>query len=633
MEADVKAREIRLGEKQERSFTLERAAVDEETRTAVLSYASEEPVERFYRGEIVEEVIDIESSDYNRMENGAPLLINHDPDQQIGVVEKSWVSKNSSGVPVARAKVRFSKSARGEEIWQDVREGIRGNTSVGYEPVKVISREEREGQPPVLRFGVNFLEASLVAVPADNSVGVGRSQEPVETKEKPENRNMSEETKETAQATETATLKPEVKIVNEPTPEQKRKFQEDAVTRERKRMAGIDKAAEQLKDYEGITPIAQEAKRDGWSLEKTNEAMLEAIGNGTVETRDFGLSKKEKESYSFQRAFQCQLHGKPVDGLEGEVSREFGERMGGKDPSGFWVPLNLGLGKVRANPTHFERTVLTTAADANGEDLYPNVHRGDLFVEALRPALFMESVGARILNITTPGAISIPKFTSTSALTWQSEETGTTESEPETATIDLVPNEGSTYTQFSKRLMAHSDPGVEQLIREELTQTVGVGLDTAWYTGSGTNQPTGVENLSSIGTFTVVSSGSPTRTELVAAEADIDNANALFGESLYWVTDPGAKSNMRATQEASNMNSWLWSNDNTILGYPAVSTSLATDNEIVFGNFAQYIGVTFGGVDLMLDPYSNATNRVVRVHVNVMADGNARHDTAFTLGD
>ncbi len=626
MDQENQTRELALGTKLQRSFSLGRAEIDEDSRSVTLSYASQEPVERWYRGEVIEEVIDIKKSDYGRMNGGAPLLVNHDPDQQVGVVTKSWVDKNDAGEPVARATVKFSQSAKATEIWQDVKDGIRGNTSVGYELFQELRREERDGAPPRVYFSGNFLEASLVAVPADNTVGVGREKpetvEKVEPKES--KRVMSEENKPEAAPT------PEVRVLNEPTPEQRKKFEEGGAERERKRISDIEAAARQLASYSGIETIAQEAKREGWSVERANDAFLQAIGNGSVETRDFGLSKTEKRQYSIQRALGCMLNNREVDGIEGEVSRAFQESIGGKEPTGMWIPFNLGLGKVRQAARHWDvRTTLTTVAATNGEDLYPDVHRGDLFVEALRPMLFMESLGANIINIATPGALSIPRFTSTSALTWQTEATATTESEPETDTIPLRPYEGSTFTAMSKRLIQHSDPGVEGLIRQELTRTVGQGLDTAFYSGSGTNRPTGVETAAS-GIWSTATNASPTRAEVLNAEADLADANSLFGDSIYFVAPPAMRENMRNTQEDSGSGRFLWSDDNTVIGYPAVATTLATAATAVLGRFEDYLGVIFGGVDLLVDQYSQAANRIVRIHVNVMADGDARHDASFS---
>jgi len=64
----------------------------------------------------------------DRMKGGAALLMDHDPRDQIGVVEECRCDSDKTG----RAMVRFSRSTRGQEVFQDVQDGIRQNVSVGY---------------------------------------------------------------------------------------------------------------------------------------------------------------------------------------------------------------------------------------------------------------------------------------------------------------------------------------------------------------------------------------------------------------------------------------------------------------------------------------------------------------------
>ncbi|MDB4312128.1 phage major capsid protein [bacterium] len=617
--------EINLNEKLWRELPqLDRAELNDDSRSLTLSYASQEPVERLYRGEIIEEIIDVPASDYTRMNAGAPLLLNHDPDQQIGVVEKSWIGSNHEGDPIARASVKFSRSERGEEIYTDVKDGIRRSTSVGYELTKELRREERDGMTPRVYFSGNFLEASIVAVPADISVGVGRSQaetaEQTEPKTKLNTKSMSEE------STPAPTSK--IEVVHEPTKDQREKIAADALRDERKRFNEIDSAADQLDNYEGITKIAQEAKREGWSVARFNEAAIQAISSGDVPQRPIGLTKREQRAYMITDGIRAAAQQQPIDGIVGEVSAHMAKRTGKTPPSnGFWVPMELGAGRS-IKPQHF-RTDMTTVEAAAGEDLYPDVHRGDLLIENLRPQLLMESLGARIINVSSAGALSIPKLSGSTSLTWQTEATATTESNPTTATVNLVPYEGATYTDMSWRLLEHSDPGVEGLVRLDLNETIAQGLDQAWVSGSGTNRPEGVE-VGCTGIFSTATNASPTRAECLEAEADVATANSLFGNSIYWLTTPTVRQNMRNIQEDSGSGRFLWSDDSEVIGYNAVASNYVTASKIVFGRFSDYLGVVFGGAMILTDQYSQAASRLLRIHACVMADGEVRHGASFS---
>src|SRR5688572_12461904 len=102
-----------------RELQVDRAGIKEDARTIELSFSSELPGEQFFGTEILDH--NATSVRMQRLKNGAPLLVNHDKNDQVGVVERAEISPDKRG----RAVVRFGKSARAEEIWTDVRDGIR----------------------------------------------------------------------------------------------------------------------------------------------------------------------------------------------------------------------------------------------------------------------------------------------------------------------------------------------------------------------------------------------------------------------------------------------------------------------------------------------------------------------------
>ena len=113
------------GEKRFRELTIDKRAIDEESRTVELAFSSETPYERSFGIEILRH--DQDSVDLSRLLNGAPLLVNHDSDKVVGIVEQARVDEDRVG----RAVVRFGKSAYAEEIWGDVRDQVRRLVSVG----------------------------------------------------------------------------------------------------------------------------------------------------------------------------------------------------------------------------------------------------------------------------------------------------------------------------------------------------------------------------------------------------------------------------------------------------------------------------------------------------------------------
>ena len=156
-------------QKHTRSAMIEKRAVDEESRTVELAFSSEEPYERWFGMEILDHKPS--SVRMGRLKNGAALLVNHNTDDHVGVIESARIDGDSVG----RAVVRFGRGARASEIFADVVDGIRTQVSVGYIVHEMILEKSSDDQPPIYRV-TDFepLEISLVAVPADPTVGVGR---------------------------------------------------------------------------------------------------------------------------------------------------------------------------------------------------------------------------------------------------------------------------------------------------------------------------------------------------------------------------------------------------------------------------------------------------------------------------
>ncbi len=163
---------------------------DSNSRTAELSFASPEPYKRYFwldKGiEYLPEVLDTGQADLSRFDNGLGcLLFNHDYDNVIGAVERVWLDGQ-----VLRAQVRFDEDELSDRIYQKVKSGTLKGVSVGYrvEEYEHVDDGEAYGNltegPAMVATKWMPLEISIVSVPADASVGVGRSMDdPVVLKE------------------------------------------------------------------------------------------------------------------------------------------------------------------------------------------------------------------------------------------------------------------------------------------------------------------------------------------------------------------------------------------------------------------------------------------------------------------
>ena len=155
-----------------------------ETRTIEVVWSTGAAVRRRdpWSGRVFEEILSLDPAhvDLSRLNGGAPLLNAHDAfelEDVIGVVERAWIAREN-GAYVGRATVRFSDRADVEPIWQDVRNGIIRNVSVGY-AVRAYEIREEEGTVPVWT-AVDWqpLELSAVPIGADGAAGFRSHQSP-----------------------------------------------------------------------------------------------------------------------------------------------------------------------------------------------------------------------------------------------------------------------------------------------------------------------------------------------------------------------------------------------------------------------------------------------------------------------
>lgn len=173
-------------------------AVSEEERTAELTFSSEKPYKRWFGLEILDHSEN--SVDLTRLQEIGVLLFNHEPDHPIGRVEKVWIGDDSRG----HALVKFDADEESDRIFKKVSGGSLRGVSVGYRineytPLKEgeTSKDGRFKGPAVIVSQWEPLEISIVSVPADAGVGVGRSIEDLkgmnkDMDKKPEMKNQTE---------------------------------------------------------------------------------------------------------------------------------------------------------------------------------------------------------------------------------------------------------------------------------------------------------------------------------------------------------------------------------------------------------------------------------------------------------
>lgn len=157
------------GEHAVRDVRVERRAVDTDSRTVEIAFSSEAPVDRWYGREILDHKPG--ACRIGRLTDGGPLLLDHSPDDQVGAVLEASIGADRIG----RAKCKVSRSSDGEDVLMDLADGIRTKCSVGYVIHAIVLESSADGVDTYRVTDWEPLEISLVSIPADTSVGVGRS--------------------------------------------------------------------------------------------------------------------------------------------------------------------------------------------------------------------------------------------------------------------------------------------------------------------------------------------------------------------------------------------------------------------------------------------------------------------------
>ena len=576
--------------------------VDEDDRRVRMSLSSEEPVERSFGLEVLEH--SEEAVDLTRLNSGhAPLLLDHDLTKQIGVVERTYLDATDRRL---RAVVRFGKSALAREIYDDVKDGIRSNVSIGYQIRNMDAKNDRAGTVSVNSWMP--YEASIVSVTADAGVGVNRSAETktvIEVKETPKmtEQNVDEIREAASEAA-------------------KRDFQKNA--------GEIIKLAQKHNRRD----LADKAIGDGLSVAQFRGVLLDAIGEGTPLEQSVGaveMSAKEERDYSFMKAVRGLVNGSGLQGLEREVSEEIAMRSG-REARGFYAPDHFWTGKRD----------LTAGTNSAGGFLKPTEHLGNEFVDALRARLVFSELGSRVMS-GLKGDVAIPKLSTGVSAGFVAENGATSEVNAVFSQITMSPKSLGAFTDVSRLLMIQSDPSVEQIVRDDLLNSIAQKIEDVAIEGGGSNEPTGITGTTGIGSVAIGANGGDLTwqaiTDLVK-EVEVDNA-AINGNTLAYLTNPKVKSHMASTSKVASTDSimLLEAPYNNVYGYNLATTNnvpsdltkgtLTTASALIFGDFSQLMMGFFSTPDILIDPYTGGSSGAVRIRVMQEMDIAVRHSQSF----
>jgi HK97 family phage major capsid protein/HK97 family phage prohead protease len=571
-------------------------------RSFEFPFSSEYPVARYFGNEVLSH--EDQAPNLSRLNDGAPLLFNHDPNRVVGVVERAWVDgKKKRGY----AKVRFSRNSFAQEVLSDVRDGILRGISFGY---SIDQMEERQGDFVATQWSP--YEVSVVSIPADPTIGIGRS---LVTSEEADQVNEH-------QAADAASPTPEPQMEKTPDLEV---IRSKAAEAERTRIAAITALGEKHQ----MQSLARELVDGGSTLDEARAAVLEKLGQMPVEqpirsadvtSNDIGLSTKEVKRFSFLRALNYLAN--PGDAAARRAA-EF-EIEVGKAAAAQYERASNGI----VIPNEVLRRDLVVGTPTAGGNLVADELLSGSFIDLLRNRLALAQAGVTMLT-GLQGNISIPRQTSASTAYWVGENVAPSESQQAIDQVNMTPKTVAAYVDYSRRLLLQSSIDVEGMIRNDLARVIALEIDRAAMYGTGSsNQPLGLINTTGIGSQTITTFG--TFAEYIGMETDVAAANADAG-SMRYIINASARGALKSTSVTGTEARFVYENDE-INGYPVIVSNQLLNNDALFGDFSQMVMGMWSGLDLMVDPYAGATAGTVRVIAHQDLDVAVKQPASFCFG-
>ena len=584
--------------------------------------SSEQPVDRFFGTEILQH--DAKSVRMDRMNSGAaPLLFNHNWDDPIGMVDRAYLKDKRLWVDA-----HFFDTARAKDVASMVEGGMR-NVSIGYELYEI--REDTKANTfTATDWGV--LEVSFATVPADPSVGVGRSNDddakPVRLlREQVSNPAEQTALKGAVMAKEEAAAGANAETTTQvDTNTQTRAAQvatgERAVEMERNRRRGIENLCKANKIDDGM--------RDYWistglSVEQITDDLLQVLEergkNNPKSVATIGLTRQEAQKFSLFNALRAVVDKDwSKAGFELEASRAVAQQLGrAPDPHKFYVPFEVQSAK---------RDLTVASAGAGG---YLVGTDNQSFIEMMRNRSVVYAMGARRLSGLV-GSVTIPKQSGAGTAVWLANEASTaTESAQTFLQMALSPKTVGAYTEISRQLLLQSSPDAEAIVKTDLATVCALAIDVGALRGSGASgEPQGIVGTSGV--------GSVTGTSLAAAgvlefQSDVAGGN-LLTDSFGYVTTPAVAALLMARPELpSTGTERLWKGsmlNGTLFGMRAMSSNQMSSATMLAGDFSQVVIGEWGVLEIDVNPYANFQAGIVGVRAIVSIDVGVRYGGAFS---
>ncbi len=536
----------------------------------------------------------------NVLDNDVRALINHDPSLVLGRTSSGTLELTTDDVGL-KYRVKLGNQQYATDLYESIQRGDISQSSFAFTIKDQTWSEDRSSRS--VDEVAQLLDVSPVTYPAYKEATVVAREE--------------EEPKKEIRTAEPKASESIKKIKN-------------------KQMNLNDLKTLRNKNYEEHVALVQLSEADGRSLtteEETRENYLDGeilrldkkivlqqkhetmiarqanfAGTSVSESKDMD---RTQSSFSLTRAIEAVSHGNGLTGAEAEWAQEARQEMQAR---GLQMTGQIGIPeKALLRVGSADNFQATPVGDGSG--YVPTNVPG--VIEALRAPTMIEQLGATTIYGAT-GNLKFPRVSAKASGTEETEVSADAASGMELDEINLTPTRVASRTLFSKQLILQGGSQVDTLIARELQNGINTTIDKAAFAKALT------ANDSTITTLTPAL--------LFNMEKEVLAAGGNFADCKWAMSPTGWKVSRDLATVASIDAFWQ---GQSFDGFPASASpnllDSATDKgSIIFGDFAQGLVLAFfGGMDLLVDPYSNAGTAQIALHLNKFYDVDVRQAGAF----
>ena len=484
-----------------------------------MAFSSEEPYDRGGYIEI------LDHSDtavrMERLNSGAALLVNHTESDQVGVVESARIDPDRIG----RAAVRFGQSPRAQEIYQDVVDGIRPNVSVGY--IVHFAQQagaDENGTPIIQVTDWEPIELTIAAIPADSTVGFGRS---LTNGDLQMNENKDEIENETGTLTRS-----------------QRKGLTRAQEIESTRIADLRVVAS-LYAKHGANEIVESFVRLGKSVDDFQSALMDKMTTGHSDAReglvaDYPAQRGATHVGSGSWASDYGSYVQDTRGYQLPLlarNQSVREHMG-RSGSSEYQNLNLGKfikGAITGNwrNAELEQRAMSEGVLGAGGYMVPTPLAAELIDLSRNLSVLLEA-GARTVLFDSQ-SLKIARVITDPVAAWKAENAAITKSDMAVDSVVLTAHTLTALVPVSLQLLEDA-PNASTAITDALAAGSALELDRAGLLGSGAgSEPTGIFNAVGVQSISMGTNGAALTnfSQLSQAVQKVWEANSTPTAAIY----------------------------------------------------------------------------------------------------